>query len=252
MFDKTKHNIILMTDYSHPLFLQRLLGVTKVADSLRNEGFEVLVINHLHIFSIEEIIQILNSAVSDKTLYIGFNSIFYQGVDNAQIIDNAENHWEKGGIKFSPKESGSFLPHGKKYNTVIKQLIRSISPNCKIVLGGPDAEDIDFNSDYDYVVQGLADISAVNLARHLAFGDALNNSRKSVFKFTVIDDPTAKGYDFVGTQMKYHEHDIVLPNETLPIEIGRGCIFQCKFCSFPLNGKKKMTTSNTQMCCMQN
>jgi hypothetical protein len=33
----------------------------------------------------------------------------------------------------------------------------------------------------------------------------------------------------------------ILPNEGLPIELARGCIFKCKFCSYPLLGKKKGT-----------
>jgi radical SAM superfamily enzyme YgiQ (UPF0313 family) len=28
--------------------------------------------------------------------------------------------------------------------------------------------------------------------------------------------------------------------KVLPIEIARGCIFKCKFCSYPLNGKQNL------------
>jgi radical SAM superfamily enzyme YgiQ (UPF0313 family) len=50
--------------------------------------------------------------------------------------------------------------------------------------------------------------------------------------------------------LKYKEPDVndisttitnVLKGETLPIELARGCIFKCKFCSYPLLGKKKGT-----------
>ena len=33
----------------------------------------------------------------------------------------------------------------------------------------------------------------------------------------------------------------VLPGESLPIEMARGCIFKCKFCNYPLIGKRKGT-----------
>ena len=39
--------------------------------------------------------------------------------------------------------------------------------------------------------------------------------------------------------MEWLPTDIV-NHKTLPIEIGRGCIFKCKFCSFPLMGKKNL------------
>jgi hypothetical protein len=45
--------------------------------------------------------------------------------------------------------------------------------------------------------------------------------------------------NFVTSQIRWHKSDFIMPNETLPIEISRGCIFRCKFCAFPLNGKSK-------------
>jgi radical SAM superfamily enzyme YgiQ (UPF0313 family) len=38
---------------------------------------------------------------------------------------------------------------------------------------------------------------------------------------------------------KWEDNDFIFPNESLPIEISRGCIFKCKFCNFQLTGKKK-------------
>ena len=36
------------------------------------------------------------------------------------------------------------------------------------------------------------------------------------------------------------DQDLIFEGETLPIEISRGCIFRCKFCAYPLNGKRKL------------
>ena len=238
MFDNTKFNVILMTDYTSPLFMQRGLGVSKIASELRYHGFEVLVINHLHIFTLDEIKEILLKSISNKTLFVGFNTMFYQSIANAQILDD-KLPWQAGGTKYGPKELGSLLPHGKQYNQEIKEVIKGASPDCMLVLGGPDAQDKNYISVYDYVIQGYADISIVNLARHLAYGDKLLKARKSVFGPIIVDDSKAEDYAFSTTPMVWESNDIILPGETLPIEISRGCIFQCKFCSFPLNGKKQ-------------
>ncbi len=238
MFNKEKPNIIILTDFTNTLFLERVLGATKVADSLRQEGYEVLVINHLHTFSVDEIIDILKKTINSNTLFVGFNSIFYQFISQPST-SNEKEFWANNGIKFSERELGAFLPHGKKFNKEIRSIVNKINPKCKLVLGGPDAIDREWNSDYDYVILGLADTSAVNLAQHLEHGKELKKARKSLYKFTVIDDSKALEYNFVNTQMYYSNLDIVMPNETLPIEIARGCIFNCKFCSYPLNGKKK-------------
>jgi radical SAM superfamily enzyme YgiQ (UPF0313 family) len=37
------------------------------------------------------------------------------------------------------------------------------------------------------------------------------------------------------------EDDFVRPREVMPIELGRGCQFKCRFCSYPLIGKKPGT-----------
>jgi len=47
-----------------------------------------------------------------------------------------------------------------------------------------------------------------------------------------------KGFDFTTSSIKYDDNDHIFDDEHLPIEIARGCIFKCSFCSYQLNGKK--------------
>jgi radical SAM superfamily enzyme YgiQ (UPF0313 family) len=54
---------------------------------------------------------------------------------------------------------------------------------------------------------------------------------------TVIEGSEYK--EFASSQILFKPEDIIDASDALPIEISRGCIFKCKFCSFPLNGKKK-------------
>jgi radical SAM superfamily enzyme YgiQ (UPF0313 family) len=46
-----------------------------------------------------------------------------------------------------------------------------------------------------------------------------------------------KDFDFTNSKIVYQENDHIFQGEHLPLEIARGCIFKCKFCSYPLNGK---------------
>jgi hypothetical protein len=39
----------------------------------------------------------------------------------------------------------------------------------------------------------------------------------------------------------HHDNFDLLPGEGIPLEFARGCIFKCKFCAYPLLGKKKGT-----------
>jgi len=236
MFDNSKPNIIILTDNTDHMFTIKVFGPNKVACELRNAGFEVAVINHLHLFTIEEIKHILQQLVNENTLFVGTSPFFYANCGDIKIKDPDD---PDGCIPYGKKEFGSILPHGLKYNKEIRELIKSINPQCKLVVGGPDAQDQSYNRIYDYVVIGYGDVSSVNLAKHLYNGEPLNNSRRSIYGFTIIDDRLASTYDFKSQQLFYESHDCILPGETLMIEVGRGCVFNCGFCSYPLNGKKK-------------
>jgi hypothetical protein len=48
-------------------------------------------------------------------------------------------------------------------------------------------------------------------------------------------------FDITKCSHTYHESDCIMPNETIPMELGRGCMFKCLFCSYPHIGKKKGT-----------
>lgn len=231
-----KFHVVLLADYSHELYVHKLMGPHKIASALRQAGYDTLVINHLHAMPVPEILKILSQVVSDQTLFVGVNPFFYKNPSDSVWVDHIDGNRLPA---FSSKDPGSMIPQGRRFNIEIKNLVRNINPGCKFVLGGPDAQDSAFISDFDYTILGYADLAIINLAHHLARNDPLKYSRRSIYGSTIIDDSRADGYDFAGTPMLYHPDDIIVPGETLSIEISRGCIFQCAFCNYPLNGKKK-------------
>ncbi len=232
MFDNTKPNIIIISDKTSVLYLEKTLGPYRVAHALRKHGYEVAVLHHASVFSWAEIQHTLTHLISDQTLFVGFNNFFYTDVSS---VDFFNPHGEE------LTDSHLLLPHGFSYNVPLKDLIKSLNPRCKLVLGGPNAVDTENNKIFDYVISGYAEMSIVNLARHLQDPAVkLNRSYKSIFGPVIINDLKADGYEFSQCDMVYGDNDAILPGETLLIEIARGCIFKCSFCSFPLNGKNKM------------
>jgi hypothetical protein len=235
MFDNTKPNIILFGDKTDKVEMNRTLGVHKLAYCLRTTGYEVAVINFLSMFTVEEIKHLLKNLISNKTLFVGVSNYFYLPVDSVNVDPN-------GGVEFKKIQPGCVIPHGTQYNRPIKNLIKELNPNCKLVVGGPSALDTSYNKIFDYVVLGYAELSAVALADHLK--DPTSNlsitNYKSIYGPIIVDDSKAVGYDFSSSYMEFSDRDAILPGETLLLEIGRGCIFKCAFCSHPLNGKKKL------------
>jgi len=229
-FDNTKPNIIIITDLTEEMTMPKIFGTFKVARELRLAGYEVVVLQHAHIFSIDEILNILSQLISNQTLFVGFNNFFYKQVSGS---DN-----EIPDLK--SKIQGMMLPHGKDNNNRLKNHIKSLNPTCKLVLGGPGTNDTNVHNEFDYLIFGYADVSIVNLANHLSRGEPLDKkSYKSIHGPIILTGSKAEGFDFVNSKMEYKSYDCILPGETMPIEISRGCIFKCKFCSYPLNGKDK-------------
>lgn len=234
MFNRSKPNVILISDQTDIITMNRSLGVHKVAYCLREAGFEVAVIHYASVFSINEIFHMLKELVNENTLFVGVNNYFYASIADPIVHDY-------GGVELRPADPGSIVPHGSAFNQQIKDLIRRQNKKCKLVLGGPTAIDVDYNKIFDYIVKGYAEQSVVQLARFLNEEPVqLPKKYKSVFGPVIVDDIKAEGYDFSRSHMGYEDHDVILPGETLLLEVARGCIFKCAFCSYPMNGKKKM------------
>lgn len=234
MFDKSRPNVILISDHTDIIPMSRTLGVHKVSYCLRQAGFEVAVIHYASVFSIKEILHMLTELVNENTLFVGINNFFYASIANPIVHHN-------GSVELRPAQPGSILPHGLEFNQTIKDLICQKNTKCKLVLGGPTAIDADYNSIFDYVIKGYAEQSVVQLAQSLS-GRPVQFAQqyKSIYGPVIIDDSKAEGYDFSQSRMEYLDHDIIMPGETLLLEVARGCIFKCAFCSYPMNGKKKM------------
>jgi hypothetical protein len=70
-------------------------------------------------------------------------------------------------------------------------------------------------------------------------GSPIPNATKNIWGVTVIKNQVASDYDFKNSNFQWASTDVI-NTRVLPIEIARGCIFKCKFCSYPMNGKNNL------------
>jgi radical SAM superfamily enzyme YgiQ (UPF0313 family) len=116
---------------------------------------------------------------------------------------------------------------------------------AKIVYGGAKAPYFLADDKIDYYVIGYGDNSVVALSDYLKNGTPLLDCTPLDINGTtaqLIDSNKYPEPKMDEIQTRWWREDFnILPGEGLPIEMARGCIFKCKFCSYPLLGKKKGT-----------
>jgi len=224
-------DVIIFTCLSG-IFFQRSLGAYQLADFLRSNGYTVQVIDFTDHFSEEELLNTTRKFVTSSTLAIGVSTTFY----TAESVRNKFIHNDRN--KFD------FLGFPKNIFYVIEN-IKNEFPNVKVVAGGAKSESAKTLPIVDAVIHGYAE------DKMLSYLNSLPNNKKKISSnlFTlhtdsseqsptiIKDDPINKTFSIETLGHKFIEQDCILPNETLPVEVSRGCIFKCSFCAFPLNGK---------------
>jgi hypothetical protein len=208
--------------------VQRSLGPYRLASSLKDAGYTTAVIDYIVNLSVDEIINALKKELTPDTLWVGFSSTFFWANDNVYNRSQIERmYW----TDYADVEK-------------IIKFVRENS-NAKIVYGGAKAPFSLVDKNIDYYVVGYADNSTVELTNHLKYGHPLVDIQpKEIDGVTsyILDSNKYEEpkMDSISTYWWDKKHNI-LPNEGLPIELARGCIFKCKFCTYPLLGKKKGT-----------
>jgi hypothetical protein len=226
------YDVIFFTDQTDNIFGTVTIGAFKCAHVLRKHGYSCLVVNHYSEYTYDDLVELIESAVSDRTFMVGFSTTFLK---NNQI--------EKQVGKYTPMYTDitddSVFPQGKDFENKFVECLRKKNSKLKIIAGGTRVTQQFSNRNIDYAFIGYSEISIVNLANHLTKRQPLENNSKNIYGVVVIDDRFAPAYNFNNEDMVWEPTDVV-NHRSLPIEIGRGCIFKCKFCSYPMNGKQNL------------
>ena len=218
------YQVIILTGSAGPEIKIPATGAYKCANALRNSGFSCLVVGHILDYSIDEINELLDNVVSDKTLMIGVSTTFLPVramINNYTAQEQLESYRHNKSIIDKFKSDDGF-------DSKVLHRLREKFPKLKFITGGYNTTPNREVTGLDFITIGYSEVSIVNVARHLKYGDSIPNSRKNIFGTVIVDDPTAKDYDFCNEVMTWLPEDVVTHTK-LPIEIARGCIFNCKF-----------------------
>jgi radical SAM superfamily enzyme YgiQ (UPF0313 family) len=213
------------------------LGAYKCAQSLRENGYSCLVVDRFHTFSDQELDELLSLTVDQTTKFIGFSTTYFA---NSDVEKNPDGSTPQFGSM-----NESFLPQGKDFENMLIKKLRKLNSNIKIVVGGGNAPQFQQNKNINYMCLGYSEASIINLMKHLCEGTELADHHRNLWGVTIINDKAAKNYDFVNSKLEWLDTDVV-NQKILPLEVARGCIFKCKFCAYPMNGKQNLEFIKTE------
>lgn len=216
-------DVILFNDafLSQGYNFTRSAGAYAISSALKKEGYDTLVINYSFAITWEKFKNIINLAVGNNTIIVGFSVSWFES--QVDIFQN-ESTWEQKSlsVNFQKKNISPFVEY-----------IKSVNPRVKVIVGGFTAPKYISEPSIDNVFIGYSEGQIIDYANSLS-----KKSARRIFNKIINHDVKGRSYDFNSSCIQYSEYDVLHPEELLLIEFGRGCIFKCAFCSFPLIGSK--------------
>lgn len=194
-------------------------GPFRIATELRNAGYTVQVIDVSIFTEFNTILKkILKKFIGKNTLWVGLSVNFAWNIFGYKYFETQTelDFWKKT------------TPDYDKQLLKFINFCKGINPSIKFLIGGIRVYDL---SEYGFIhFRGHTDEQIVEFTNKLA--------QENNFKFpSVIYNKEFK--NFSKSSIHYTKNDIFSGDKTLPLEVARGCIFKCKFCNYPLNGKIK-------------
>ena len=145
--------------------------------------------------------------------------------DNSRIAEQI--------LKYNPKiiGLGVYIWNAKDIEQIIK-IIKKISPQTIIILGGPEVSYEPFRVDFsqaDFIIQGEGERPFFELCTNI-----LNNKKMEQRLFP----PSMQDFASLETPYRfYNENDI--QNRHIYFEASRGCPFHCEFCLSSIDNKMR-------------
>ena len=154
---------------------------------------------------------------------------FFQHFTNSEIETLLEKHITQNTLWIGFSTTFMNTSVELKDNTKFWVNIKKKYSWVKFIVGGSKSliEPLEF---VDYYVTGYADNAVVELTKQIdTYPEKIIHSNSEFDKKDLSNIP-----------IKWKQTDYIPKGSALPMEIARGCIFNCAFCNFPMNNKKKL------------
>jgi len=207
--------VLLLGSVNGTKRLFRSMSLGQLAYHLRTLDYQVQILDFIPQMTDEQVFKLLDHFVTDQVKVIGYTSMGRAPITAGDV---------------------------KRFAEVIVPYIRKLSPKVLICGGGSAADYMTKrypNKEvFDYIFYGYAENTFAGFC-NFVFRKGSPPSIEKKNGNLIVRENTQVEYDIKKADHRWHERDCILPGESLPMEIARGCIFKCKFCAFPNVGKKK-------------
>jgi radical SAM superfamily enzyme YgiQ (UPF0313 family) len=196
----------------------RIIAGHRLRTAGRKEGYDTFVIDTASSMSQFELMTLLESVVTSKTLMLGFSF---------------------GWMDTGAKDKIEWV------NDDFFNQLKTKFPHARVVGGGPGAPWLRdpqiVYKNCDWSLMGFSDLAYPKLLD--MFSGKTNHGLKYFVdtdsgKKIVQSDINHKLYDPNEIETVFELDDNFLPHQPLPLEVSRGCIFRCSFCGHPFQGLK--------------
>lgn len=209
--------VILFTDIADTPGYGKYAGSYKLATEVRRAGYTCQVIDNFSWLGLDRLKSLIDKFVTSETIAVGISCTL-----NEKRLDNTVRHW---GI-----EEAEFVR--------LIDYIKLKNNNTQIIAGGSRITSHSNWPYIDYTVVNKGDIALIKILDNVKNGTGLLFNRNNHTKVVNGDDYFYSQDEFKSSSIEFTEQDVILPNESLPIEVARGCIFSCAYCHFDLIGKR--------------
>lgn len=194
---------------NHNVFSQRPGGVYRIATFLRSHDWDVEVVDWAPYWELDELKELARQRITHETVFVGFGCFF--------------SYWDEN-------------------NDLFCAWLKETFPHIKIILGA-GTKPVITSKDIDYFVYGFGENAILAIAASLT-GNTPGIGIKFDPDFFGMKTKVVNGNDHYPSfpvrslMIKYEDRDYIDSSEWLSVEFGRGCIFECTFCNFPVLGVK--------------
>ncbi|THB73375.1 MAG: radical SAM protein [Gammaproteobacteria bacterium] len=212
------YDVVLIGGFPKSYGYQKPIGMYRIATELRTHGYSVQCIDLFTEMDESTLFKVFSTVISSETKVLGITTTLLKSIFGGEFFGVPD----------------------KKFITIVEQA-KTLNPNIKIVLGGSQIEahaleELEqFKDHIDLCVAGQGETAILAIMDHLIHGADLDVEIINGIPFT--SDKKYEFDTFNRSSIQFQPNDIISPEESLCIEVARGCVFRCAYCFRDLNGK---------------